>query len=47
MENRFHRAFGNTGFTVNALFWVNVEHLLAFVEAFYGAYNHAIGVFAS
>ena len=47
MENRFDWAFRNASFTVNALFRMNVEHLIAFVEAFHGAYDHAIGVFAS
>jgi hypothetical protein len=47
MEDGFHGAFRNACFTVNALFWVDVEHLIAFVEAFHGTYDHAIGVFTT
>ena len=43
-ENSFHRAFGNTRFTVDAFFWVDIKHLLAFVKAFYGANNNTICV---
>ena len=47
MENGFHWAFWNTGFAVNAFLRVDIQHLVAFVEAFYGAYDYAIGVFTS
>ena len=46
MENGFHRAFGDAGFAVDALIRVDIEHLLAFVEAFHRANDHAIRVFA-
>lgn len=46
VEDRLDRTFGNTRFAVDALVRVDVEHLLAFVEAFHGANNDAIGVLA-
>jgi len=44
MENRFHRTFRNTRFTVNAFFGVNINHLLAFIETLYRANDNTIGV---
>ena len=46
-ENRLNRAFRDACFAVNALIRVDIEHFLAFVEAFYGADHNAIGVFAA
>ena len=47
MEDRFDRAFWNTRFAIDALFWMDVKHRLALVEAFYRANNDAIGVATS
>ena len=47
MENRLNWAFRYTRFAVDALFRVDVKHLLAFIETFYGANNHAIRISAS
>lgn len=46
MENSLWRTLRYTGFAVDALFWVNEEHRFAFLEAFDGANNNTIGVFA-
>ena len=46
VEDRFDRTLGDAGFAVDALIRMDVEHLLAFVEAFHGADDDAIGVFA-
>jgi hypothetical protein len=40
-------ALGNAGFAIDALIGMDVEHLLAFVEAFDRANHHAICVFAA
>lgn len=47
VENGFDRALWYTGFTVDAFFWMDVDHLVAFVEAFDRADDHAIGVLAT
>ena len=47
MEDSFHWTFRNASFTVDALLWVNVKHLIAFVEALYGANNNTIGIAAT
>ena len=47
MEDGFDRTLWNTGFAVDALIWIDVEHLFAFVEAFNGANYNAIGVSAT
>jgi len=47
VEDGFNGAFGNACFAINTLFGVDVEHLIAFVEALYWANDDAIGVFAS
>ena len=47
MEDRFHGTFWNARLAVNALFRMDVKHLIALVEAFHGANDNAIGVFAS
>jgi hypothetical protein len=44
--DRVHWALGNTHGAVDALIWVNHEHIRAFAEAVHGADVHAIGVFA-
>ena len=46
MEDGFDGAFWNAGFAVNALFRMDVEHRLAFVEALDGADDNAVGVLA-
>ena len=46
MEDGFNRAFGHAGLAVDALIGMNVDHLLALVEALYGAHHHAVRVFA-
>jgi len=46
-EDRFYRALWHASFAVDAFFRVNVKHLLAFIETFYGANNYAIGVTAT
>ena len=47
MEDCFNGSLGNACFAIDAFFWVNVKHLIAFIEAFYGANDYAICVFAS
>jgi hypothetical protein len=47
MENCFDWALRHAGFAVNAFFGMDIEHLIALVEAFHGANHDAIGVFAS
>lgn len=47
VEDCLDGAFGNAGFAVNALFRMDVQHLLAFVETFHGANDNAIGVLAA
>lgn len=47
VEDCLDRTLGNTCFAVNAFFWMDVEHLVAFVEAFHWADDYAISVFAS
>ena len=36
MENCFHRALENAGFTVNAFLRVNIDHVSVFVETLTG-----------
>lgn len=47
MEDRFDGAFGDACFAIDAVFWINVQHVRAFVEAVAGAYHYAIGVLAA
>lgn len=47
VEDRFDGTFRNTGFTINALIRVDVEHCFAFVETFDGADNDAVSVSAA
>jgi len=47
VENRFHWAFWNTSFTIDALFGVDVKHLIPFVETFNRANNNTIGITAT
>jgi hypothetical protein len=47
MEDSFHGTFWHTGLTIDAFFGMNVQNLIAFIEALYGAYYDAIGVFAA
>jgi hypothetical protein len=47
VKDCFDRAFGHTRFAVDALFRVDVQHLVTLVETLYGANDHAISVFAS
>ena len=45
MKDGLDRTLWNTGFTVNALIRVDVEHFLAFIEALDRANNNAIGYY--
>ena len=47
VEDCFNRAFRNACLAVNALFWMDVKHLIAFVEALYGANHNTIGITAT
>lgn len=47
VENRLNGAFRNASFAVNAFIGMNVENLIALVEAFDGANNNTVGVFAT
>lgn len=47
MEDRFDGAFGDARFAVDAVFWINVKHVRAFVKAVAGADHNAIGVLAA
>lgn len=47
MENCFYRALRNTCFAVDAFFWVDVKHGLAFVETLYGANHNAVSISAA
>ena len=47
VEDGFDRTFWHACLTVDALFWVDVQHLLTFVEALYRANDNAIGVLTS
>lgn len=47
MEDRFDWAFGNACFAVDALFRMDIEHLIAFIEALYGANHNTIGITAT
>jgi hypothetical protein len=47
MENGFDGALWNTGFAVNTFFWMDVDHLLAFVEALYRTDDNTIGIAAA
>src|SRR5262249_44343138 len=47
VKDRFDWAFRNTGFAVDAFIRMDVQNLLAFVEAFHRAHHHAIGVLAA
>ena len=46
IEDRFHRALGDACATVDALFWVDVNHGLIFVKTLHGANSQARFVFA-
>jgi hypothetical protein len=47
VEDRLDWALRNAGFAIDALVRVDIEHLLALVEALHGAHHHAIGVLAA
>ena len=47
VENCLDWAFRDASFAVDTFFRMYVEHLIAFVEAFYWANDDTIGVFAS
>jgi len=47
VKDRLYGALGDTSFTVDTLIGMDVKHLFPFVEALHGAYDDAIGVFAS
>ena len=47
MKNRFHGAFRDACFTVNAIFWIDVEHFWALVKTVARAYRYACGIFAA
>jgi hypothetical protein len=47
VEDGFDGTLGHARFAIDALIGVDVENFLAFVEAFNGANDHAIGVLAS
>ena len=47
VEDCLDGALGNACFSIDTLFGVDIEHLIAFVEALYRANDDAIGVFAS
>jgi hypothetical protein len=47
VEDGFDRTFRNASFAVDAFVRVNVENLIAFVEAFDRAHDHAVSVLAS
>ena len=47
VENGFNGTLGHARFAIDAFIRVDVENLLAFVEAFHRAHHHAIGVFAA
>ena len=34
IKDRFHRALGNARFAINALVWININHLGVLIEAF-------------
>ena len=46
MEDGFDWAFRNACFAIDALFRVNVKNRRSLVEAFHGAHNNTVGVFA-
>jgi len=47
IENRFHRALGNARFAINALVWININHLGVLIEAINWANFQAGFVFAA
>lgn len=47
VEDRFNRAFSYASFAVDALIWVDVEHLVPFVKALDWAYDNAVGIAAA
>ena len=47
IENRFHRALGNARLAINALVWINVNHLGVLIEAINWANFQAGFVFAA
>tara|TARA_R110002095_G_scaffold168952_2_gene146703 strand:+ start:289 stop:504 length:216 start_codon:yes stop_codon:yes gene_type:complete len=47
VENGFYRTFGDASLAIDALFWVDVEHLLTLVKTFDWANYYAIGISAS
>ncbi len=46
VENRGRRTFWDACFAIDAFFRMNKKHRFAFVETFYGANGHTIGVLA-
>jgi hypothetical protein len=46
VENGFHGAFWHARFAVDAFCWVDVQHLFTLIEAFDGADDDTVGVFA-
>lgn len=47
MENRFHRALSDASFAIDALIWMDVEHLVPFVKALDWANDNAVGISAT
>jgi len=47
MINGLDRALRNTGLAIDALFRMDIEHLLALVEAFDGADDNTVGISAA
>jgi hypothetical protein len=46
-ENGLHRAFANTGFAINALFGMNVNHVGILIKAVAGTDGQATFIFAT
>ena len=47
VEDRLDRTFVEARIAVDALVWVDVQHVLAIAKAIAGANNNAVGVFAT
>ena len=47
MENSFDRALGNTGFTVDAFIWMDVDHVRVLIKAIAWANLQASLIFAA
>ena len=47
VKNRFYGAFGDACFAVNAILWIDVEHIWALVKTVARAYRYACGIFAA